>query len=262
MVVGGGPSGLEAARVARMRGHAVSLWERDGRLGGKLDVASRAPSKHEVLRFRDHEERVMAALGVEVRLGAEVTPDTIAAEDPDVVVIATGAGPLVPPIPGVDGAHVVDAQRILLGEEPIAPGRRVTVIGGSATGCETAEMLADAGCEVTIVEMLPSVGRGIELVTRRRLLQGLRAAGVTILTGCRVVGIERDRVDFERADGTRDTVACDRVALAIGWVPSGEGFSRALNGRPTIVVGDAASPADFVAAINAGADAGRAIEHA
>lgn len=259
MVVGGGPSGLEAARVARLRGHDVSLWERDGRLGGKLDVASRAPSKHEVLRFRDHEEDVMASLGVDVRLGVEVTPGTVEAEDPDVVVVATGARPLVPPIPGVDGPTVVDAQRILLGEVEVPPGERVTVIGGSATGCETAEMLADGGCEVTIVEMLPSVGRGIELVTRRRLLQGLRAAGVSILTGCRVVAIEGERTVFERSDGTTDAVACDRVALAIGWVPRGPGLAEALDGRRHVVVGDAAQPADFVAAVNAGADAGRTI---
>jgi NADPH-dependent 2,4-dienoyl-CoA reductase/sulfur reductase-like enzyme len=260
MVVGGGPSGLEAARVARARGHEVSLWERSGRLGGKLDVASRAPSKHEVLRFRDHQESVMDALGVDVRLGVEVGAETIAAVDPDVVVIATGAGPLVPPIPGVEGAQVVDAQRILLGEESVPAGERVTVIGGSATGCETAELLAGAGCEVTIIEMLPSVGRGIELVTRKRLLRGLRAAGVTILTGCRVVAIEDDRVAYEREDGSVEHVASDRVALAIGWVPRGPEIAAALDGRRHVLVGDAERPADFVAAINAGAEAGLRIE--
>jgi 2,4-dienoyl-CoA reductase-like NADH-dependent reductase (Old Yellow Enzyme family)/thioredoxin reductase len=260
MVVGGGPSGLEAARVARMRGHQVSLWERDDRLGGKLDVASRAPSKHEVLRFRDHQERLMGTLGVDVHLGSEVTAATVAGEDPDVVVIATGAGALVPPIPGVEGENVVDAQRLLLGEEDIRPDERVTVIGGSATGCETAELLAAAGCRVTIVEMLPSVGRGIELITRKKLLKGLRADGVEILTRCRVVAIEPDRTVFEREDGTVAEVESDRVALAIGWVARGAEFAAALDGRRHLVVGDAAKPADFVAAINAGADAGLAVE--
>jgi len=259
MVVGGGPSGLEAARVARLRGHTVSIWDRDERLGGKLDVASRAPSKHEVLKFRDHEERMLDALGVEVHLGVEVTPGTIDAEDPDIVVVATGAGPLVPAIPGVDGPQVVDAQRLLLGQEAVAPGSRVVVIGGSATGCETAELLAAEGCAVTIIEMLPFVGRGIELVTRRQLIRHLRESGVTILTGCRVSAIEADRVVYERENETGDAVPCDRVALAIGWLPRGEDLATGLDGRPHIVVGDAARPADFVAAINAGADAGRTV---
>ncbi|HWI73814.1 MAG TPA: FAD-dependent oxidoreductase, partial [Baekduia sp.] len=259
MVIGGGPSGLEAARVAGLRGHAVSLWERDARLGGKLDVASRAPSKHEVLKFRDHQEHVLATLGVDIRLGVEVTAADVDAEDPDVVVVATGAGPLVPPIDGVDAAHVVDAQRFLLGLEPIHPGERVTVIGGSATGCEAAELLSEAGCEVTIVEMLRSAGRGIELITRRRLLQGLRDSGVTILTGCRVTAIEPGRTLYEQADGTAGEVATDRVALAIGWLPRAGDLVPGLNGRPHVVVGDAASPADFVAAVSGGADAARAL---
>lgn len=259
MVVGGGPSGLEAARVARLRGHSVSLWERDGRLGGKLDVASRAPSKRPVLAFRDHQERVMSTVGVDVHLGVEVTPSVIEAEDPDVLIIATGAAPLVPPIDGVERGNVVDAQRILLGEEPVHAGERVVVIGGSATGCEAAEVLTAAGCKVTMVEMLPRVGRGIELITRRRLLQGLRDSGVRILTGCRVVSIEDDRVVYERAGDERDAVEADRVALAIGWVPRGAELAARLNGRAVVVVGDAEKPADFVAAVSAGADAGRSV---
>jgi 2,4-dienoyl-CoA reductase (NADPH2) len=259
MVVGGGPSGLEAARIARLRGHSVSVWERDGRLGGKLDVASRAPSKHPVLAFRDHQERVMSALGVEVHLGVEVTPAVIDAENPDVLIVATGAAPLVPPIDGIERDHVIDAQRILLGEGPVAAGERVVVIGGSATGCETAELLAESGCDVTVIEMLPRVGRGIELITRRRLLQGLRESGVTILTGCRVVSIEPDRVVYEREGAGTDAVPADRVALAIGWVARGPSLVAQLNGRQLVVVGDAVKPADFVAAISAGAEAGLAV---
>jgi pyruvate/2-oxoglutarate dehydrogenase complex dihydrolipoamide dehydrogenase (E3) component len=135
----------------------------------------------------------------------------------------------------------------------------VVVIGGSATGCETAELLADDGCEVTIVEMLPSVGRGIELVTRRRLIRGLREAGVALLTRGRVTSIEADRIVYEREDGGVEALECDRVALAIGWRARGAELVSGLNGRPHIVVGDASTPSDFVAAINAGADAGLAV---
>jgi pyruvate/2-oxoglutarate dehydrogenase complex dihydrolipoamide dehydrogenase (E3) component len=113
--------------------------------------------------------------------------------------------------------------------------------------------------EISILEMLPRVGRGVEQITRRRLLDQLRAAGVRILTGAKVVLIEPGRVVFEREDGGEGEVEVDRVALAIGWRPRGEVLAAALSGREIVVLGDASHAADFVAAINAGADAGLAI---
>ena len=258
MVVGSGPAGLEAARVARLRGHDVTLWERDPELGGKLEVASLAPSKHEVLRYRAHQRRVLDELGVDVTLGVAVDPAVVTAEHPDVLLLATGADPLVPPIPGIDAPHVHDAQRLLRGEVAVPDGARVVVIGGSATGCETAELLADAGVETTIVEMRRSVGAGIEAITRRTLVRGLRGAGVQILTKATVVGITPDAVVWADADGATREIPADRVALAIGWRPTG-----ALDALPddveVRVVGDADTPADFVRAVNEGADAGLAV---
>jgi 2,4-dienoyl-CoA reductase (NADPH2) len=212
-----------------------------------------------VLLFRDYQERTLTALGVDVHLDVDVTPALIESEDPDVVIVATGAAAVRPPIPGIEAAHVVDAQRFLLGQEPAEAGQRVVVIGGSATGCEAAETLAEIGCTVTIIEMLPSAGRGIELITRRRLLQGLRAAGVTILTGCRVLSIADDRVSYEAPDGSAGEVLADRVALALGWAPRGAELLAGLNGRSVELVGDALAPADFVAAVAAGAEVGRSV---
>ncbi|MHB1808000.1 MAG: oxidoreductase [Solirubrobacteraceae bacterium] len=259
MIVGSGPAGMEAARVARMRGHDVSIWERDRDLGGKLDVASRAPSKGEVLRFRDYQTELLRRLGVRIHTGVEVGAGEIADENPDVVIIAVGADPLIPPIPGIGGPDVIDAQEILLGRASIAPGRRVAVIGGSATGCETAEFLAGSAAAVTILEMLPSAGRGIEQITRRRLMNDLRAAGVEILTEAKVILIERGRVVYERPDGGEHAVEVDDIALAIGWRPRGEALAGSLNGHETLILGDAREAADFVAAVNAGADAGLAV---
>ena len=259
MVIGSGPAGMEAARIARLRGHNVSIWERERQLGGKLDVASRAPSKHEVLRFRDYQARVLDELGVQIHVGENVDVAAIQREDPDVVVLAVGADPLIPPVPGIRGPNVIDAQDILLGRVTIEPGERVAVIGGSATGCETAEFLGATAGGVSIVEMLPTVGRGIEQITRRKLLSDLRDGGVTILTGAKVTAIEPTRVIYERDDGVRGELPVDRVALAIGWRPSGEPLASSLDGLETHVLGDAARAADFVAAINAGADAGLAV---
>jgi 2,4-dienoyl-CoA reductase-like NADH-dependent reductase (Old Yellow Enzyme family)/NADPH-dependent 2,4-dienoyl-CoA reductase/sulfur reductase-like enzyme len=260
MVVGSGPAGMEVARVARLRGHSVSLWERDAVIGGKLDVASRAPSKSEVLRFRDFQTRMLTSLGVEIHTGVEITPDLVEAEDPEVVVIATGAEPLVPPIEGVDGPNVVDAQALLHGHISVAPGSRVTIVGGSATGCETAEYLLDRGVEVTIVELLPSIGHGIEQITRRHLVRELRRRGVQILTKAMVTAIDHDRVIYTAEGGTSREVPSDLVGLAVGWRPRGDQLALPLQGeRDVIVLGDASTPADFVAAVGAGAAAGRTI---
>jgi len=259
MVVGSGPAGMEAAEIARRRGHTVSIWERDAELGGKLEVAGLAPSKREVLRFRDFQARLLVELGVEIHIGAEVTPEAVAAEAPDVVVVATGAEPLIPPIPGIGAAHVHDAQAFLRGSVPVNAGDKVAIVGGSATGCEAAELLADKGAQVTILEMRGSVGHGIEAITRRHLLRGLKAAGVQILTGAKVVAFDPDQVLYEDADGTTHAVDSDLVGLAIGWKPRGSVLADQLTGVEVRVLGDAARPSDFVAAINAGADAGLAL---
>jgi len=257
MVVGSGPAGMEAARIARLRGHEVSIWERDAELGGKLDVASRAPSKRLVLSFRDYQARLIRELGVEVHTGVEIDADTIHEAAPDVVLVATGAEPLVPPIPGIGGPTVIDAQEILHDRVAVAPGERFAVIGGSATGCETAEWLVAAGAEVTIVEMLPTVGQGIELITRRHLLADLRKKGVTIVTKAKVTRIEPEAVLYERTDdGSAGALEVDRVATAVGWSPRGASLAGLVEGPEVIVLGDAEHPGDFVSAINAGADAG------
>jgi 2,4-dienoyl-CoA reductase-like NADH-dependent reductase (Old Yellow Enzyme family)/NADPH-dependent 2,4-dienoyl-CoA reductase/sulfur reductase-like enzyme len=259
MVVGGGPAGMEAARLARIRGHEVSIWERDDVIGGKLDVASRAPSKSEVLRFRDYQVRTLERLRVDVHTGVEMSSELVDREDPDVVVIATGAAPFFPPIPGIDGPNVVDAQDLLYRRVPVGEGTRVVIVGGSATGCETAELLIEAGATIAIVEMLGTIGQGIEQITRRHLVRVLRKAGVQILTKSKVTSIEPGRVLYETADGAAASVDADLVALAVGWRPRGEQLRSALEGREVLVLGDAERPADFVAAVAAGARAGLAV---
>lgn len=254
MVVGGGPAGMELAQLARQRGHEVSVWERDATVGGKLDVASRAPSKAEVLRFARYEERQLTRLGVEIHTGAEVDRRLIEEQDPDVVILANGADALRPPIEGLCLETVVDAQDILLDRVRCEPGASVVVLGGSATGCETAELLLERGVEVTIVEMLGSIGKGIEQITRRRLVRGLRKAGARILTGHQVVRVDPEGVVCRKLeDGIELEVAADVVALAAGWSPRGNALAAQLGDREVILIGDAESPADFVAATGAAA---------
>ena len=119
-----GPAGMEAARIARIRGHDVSIWERDEQLGGKLEVAGLAPSKREVLRFRDHQSNRLAELGVEIHLNSEVTPEVVAAEAPDVVIVAIGAEPIDPADPGHRRRRwCTTRKRFLRGDVAVARGR-------------------------------------------------------------------------------------------------------------------------------------------
>jgi 2,4-dienoyl-CoA reductase (NADPH2) len=254
MVVGSGPAGMEAAEIASLRGHSVSIWERSPRLGGKLEVAGLAPSKREVLRIRDYRTRRLAELGVEIHVDVDVTPQTVALEQPDVVLLANGAEPLVPPIPGLDRAHVYDAQRVLRNQVPVAPGTRVVVIGGSATGCETAEFLLGAGASVAVLEMHGDVGHGIEPITRRHLVRTLRRGGVQLLTGAAVTHVGDVDVTYETDTG-QHSIPADVVALAIGFRPAGATLAEQIVGPEVVIVGDAGRPADFVHAVNTGADA-------
>lgn len=259
MIVGSGPAGMEAARVARLRGHEVSLWERRRELGGKLRDAALAPSKAEVLRFRDFQVERLRDLGVLAHTGVLVTPQLVAEQRPDVVLIATGAEPLRPPIPGIESVHVHDATAYLAGEVDVAPGEQVVVIGGSATGCEAAEALLDVGASVTILEMRGEIGFGIEAITRRRLVRELRAAGARLLTRARATAIDDRKVLYEEPGGVAQELRADHVALALGWRPTGASLAGAVDGeREVMVLGDAARPAGFVEAVSSGADAGLA----
>ena len=261
MVVGSGPAGMEAARIARIRGHEVSIWEKDDVLGGKLDVASRAPSKDEVLTFQKYQSRVLAELGVEIHTSSPVDAVVVSAEHPDVLVLATGSTPFVPPIPGIDGPTTVDAQEVLLERHHVPADHKVVVIGGSATGVETAEYLMGSVAEVAVIEMLPFVGRGVETITRKRLYKELLDNGVKILTRSTVTMIQEDRVRFETSEGEAQEIEADTVILAIGWQPTGSWFIESLNDDvgEIVSVGDADRIGDFVSAINAGADAGLTI---
>ncbi len=256
MVVGSGPAGMEAARVAALRGHQVSIWDDGKRLGGKLEVAASAPSKTQVLEFRDYECRILVELGVDIHVGTTVTAELVDAMNPDVVVVATGAEPLLPPIPGIGSAHVYDAQAILRRDVKPRGCDSVVVVGGSATGCEAAEFLLGDVKSISIIEMATQVGAGIEPITRRHLLRHLASSGVQILTKSKVIMIGDDHVIYEDTAGGTHEIPADVVALALGWRPTGSEMTSQFSGKETVVLGDASSPADFVHAVNAGADAG------
>jgi 2,4-dienoyl-CoA reductase-like NADH-dependent reductase (Old Yellow Enzyme family)/thioredoxin reductase len=219
LVIGGGPAGMEAAHVAARRGHDVTLVEQQTRLGGQLPLCSAPPFKHELSRLTTCLMAHVARQGVRVRLGSEASIDTLLDElRPDAVIVATGALPAVPPIPGLHASHVVTAWQALA--ETAAVGARAVVIGGGAVGVETALFLAPRGVHVTIVEMLDQIASDESATIVPFLHAQLANHHVDVLTGHRVVEVTARGVVVAAAgaaaQGDSRELACDTVVVAAG----------------------------------------------
>lgn len=241
LIAGGGPAGLEAARVAACRGHQVSLYEKSRVLGGQLQAAARPPLKDRIDGLTSYLVSQVQKLGVPVEFGKEVDQKLIAEVSPDAVIVATGANPLVPRIPGIEGMKVILAEDVLLGKEE--PGMRVVILGGGMVGCETAEFLVDKGRKVIIVEMLPRLAMGMMPHLRRELLGRLGTKGVGLLTDSQCRSVAVGRLDVLTGDGAQRTIEADTLVLAIGAKPN-ETLLHALNGKVPEVhaIGDCVKP--------------------
>ena len=266
LVAGGGPGGLEAARVAALRGHQVTLCEIGDKLGGQLNLAAVAPTKQEICVWIQYLAVQARKAGVRVELHKEVTPALVAEMKPDVVIVATGGECLVPAIPGVDKAKVVHSTDVLQGK--VTPVRaKVLIIGGGSVACEIADAIAgpgdnplDAENAVTIIEMLPEVAQDEPPGARMLLLQRLRARGVRIVTSATVKEITDDGVVVAK-DGREERVeGMDHIILACG-TKSVDHLWEDIEGTVSeiYVVGDAKRPRRALEAIAEGATVGRAI---
>ena len=250
VVVGGGPGGLEAARVAGLRGHRVDLYEKGTNLGGVLWPAATPQFKKELRAMVGWWERQLADLPVTVHLGVEIAADSPELDGADQIIVATGSLPVVPrSIPGVDGPNVVEVLDFHLGA-PV--GHRVVVAGGGLSGADSALELAQAGHEVTIVEMAPEIAQDMIIINRITLLRQLAEAGVRILTGHTVTAIDDTGLSATGPGGEEVHLDADTVLAAFGVRPN-TALPEALAGRPGVVpVGDCVTPAKVGEAINAG----------
>jgi 2,4-dienoyl-CoA reductase (NADPH2) len=242
MIVGAGPAGLEAALTAHARGHGVHLFDGASAIGGQLPLAAAPPGREDfgsLLRFYENE---LLRLDIKVALGTTVTPATVEKVSPDVVILATGSKQTRPPIDGIDLPHVVMAWDALLKKVPI--GQQVVVIGGGAVGIETALALAEAGTlsaealkfllkheaedmetlrrltlqgtrNVTIVELLPRIGKGLGPANKWVFLKEIDLLGVKVQAGARVTRITPDKVEWISEDG-RGSIPAETVVLALG----------------------------------------------
>lgn len=219
MVIGAGPAGMEAARVAASRGHQVTLYEQKEEMGGQLLLAAKPAGKDKILWVRDYLETQLKKQNVKIELGVEVTPELACGENPDVVVVATGAEPAIADIPGVKGGNVLRAVDVLAGRVRIK-NRTVVVAGGGMIGCEVGEFLAEAGNRVTIVEMLPTVATDMEALNRQGLLEALEGKEIRIMTNKEVREITDQGVVLrDRTSGEEELVSGEVIVLALGSSP-------------------------------------------
>jgi NADPH-dependent 2,4-dienoyl-CoA reductase/sulfur reductase-like enzyme len=245
VIVGAGPAGMEAARVAGLRGHQVLLYEKRKALGdGQLALAAAAPHKGILQSIPAYYSETFKELpNVKVRLGKEATVDTILKGKPDTVIIATGGKSFIPDIPGVDRRHVVTAFDVLANKVEIE-GKTVIVCGGNAVGCETASYLAKRNNRVTIVEMMESIGADIEMTSLSALRDELQRDNVTIVTGKKVDAFTESGVAVTDHKGNRTVLPTDIAVLALGVAPVND-LATELAGtvEELYSIGDARKPA-------------------
>ncbi len=247
-VVGSGPGGLEAARVAALRGHTVDVYDRADHLGGVLWPAATPEFKKELRSMIGWWERQIARLPITVHLGTHISAGSPELEGVDEIIVATGSTPIRPAIPGIDGDNVMEVIEAHLGARgPV--GHRVVVAGGGLSGADLALELAEAGHEVTIVEMAPELAADMLALNKIPLVRGLLEHGVQILTGHTVTAIDDSGVTVEGPGGERHLDA-DTVVTAFGVRPAAA-LGDALGDRAT-AVGDCVQPAKVGEAINAG----------
>lgn len=240
-VVGGGPAGMEVARVAALRGHKVTLYEKENKLGGLLNLAVIPPYKEELGFFLNYLIRQIKKLGVKIRLGEEFTEATLKRDKPDVVVLATGRTAPLPEIPGIENDNVVSFMDVLTGSKEV--GYRVLIVGGGKIGCEVAEFLNRKGKQVTVIERLPKVIRDIGPTTRFSVMMRLKASSIKLETNARAVRIDKNGVEIER-NGAKEFFKGDTVVLATGS-KANDALARQLEGKisvPLYRVGDCVEP--------------------
>jgi NADPH-dependent 2,4-dienoyl-CoA reductase/sulfur reductase-like enzyme len=253
VIVGAGPAGMEAARIAGLKGHQVTLMEKTGELaGGQYRLAANAPSKDEFMNLAKFYENQFAKMkNVKVKLNTEATVKSISALKPDVVVLATGATALVPDIEGINRPNVFTNHDQMIWADQVKG--KVAVIGGGCAGAGTADRLSDQGRDVCIVEMLEECAIDEELITRLTLLHKFGEKKVNIMARHKVKKITDAGVVAEDPDKKEVVIPADYVIVAFGAVPYNpleEEIRKKFNN--CFVIGDAVKPRKIMDAVSEG----------
>jgi thioredoxin reductase len=213
MVVGGGPAGMQAAWVAAKRGHDVSLYEKNSRLGGLMLLAAMPPTRDDWNVFSRYQMRQVIENGVKVMIGKNVTKDTISREKPDVLLLAAGSNPARPNIPGFDDVNVVEARDVLQGKSKYRGP--VIVVGGGLVGCGVAEWLAEKGEKIKMVEMREDIAPDMFLNEKTTMLERWKKLDIEVFTKKKVTSITLKGVVVEE-DGKTEEIVGETVVIAMG----------------------------------------------
>ena len=254
LILGGGPAGLEAARIAAMRGHEVQLHEREKELGGQLNIASVPPAKEETKKFKEFLLREVRNLPIKVTHG-KLDAKTLKRLSPDFVVVAVGGKPMKMEGPGFKDEKVISAWDVLSRKNRV--GRRVAIIGGGQVGLETAHFLLEEGKEIILLEMLKRVGQDMSPRARKMVLEKLIEGGVEILTESKALAVERGDLVFDRAGLVGKITRLDSIVIAAGTAPRDAGIQGLERSRiPFRRIGDASAPRKLFDAVHEGYQVG------
>jgi 2-enoate reductase len=223
LVIGGGVSGMEVARISAIRGHNVTLYEKNNSLGGHLIEAGVPDFKKDIFRLLDWYKSQLSKLNIRIELGIEVTPKLVKVEKPDVVVVATGSTSIIPKIANINDPKVITAIDLFLGKKEV--GKNVVIVGGGLVGCETGLWLAENGKKVTIVEMLPEIAQGDFPANRTMLIDLLIKNKVEIITNSSICKITDEGVAIINKNFIIKIISCNTVVLALGLKPEDKIYS-------------------------------------
>lgn len=219
VVVGGGVAGMEAARIAKLRGHDVTLYEKSDVLGGNLVPAGAHDFKAEVACLNAYYKHQMELLHIDVRMNTEATVEQLRSSGVDAIILAVGSNPIMPRIEGIDHAKTISGVDALLKRKPV--GQKVVIVGGGLVGCEIALGYAQEGKSVTIVEALDEIMKvgDVPAMNKIMLLDAFEHYKTEVLTDTRLEAVNDDGAVVTLADGTKQTIAADTVIMSVGYRP-------------------------------------------
>lgn len=252
VIVGGGIGGMACARAFAVRGHEVVLLEREMELGGQMRLACIPPHKQELSKWIVYLEHELERLSVDVRLNTAADRAVIDGLAPEVLILATGAKEMLPPVPGIDPEQAVTAWQVLSGETVI-PGGNVLVVGGGMVGCEICEYLMHqkrGSLHITMIEMADEIGAGLVVNNRVPTMIRLNRPEITMMTGTKLMSVNGSDVTVER-HGVQETFGgFTHVIYACGARPARALFDELKEAYPeAVLIGDASQPAQALEAV-------------